>query len=145
MQGYWRRPKETEEALRDGWLHTGDLALMDSEGYFRIVNRIRDLITVGFRQVYPRDVEEVLYEHPSVQEVAAVGVPGVHGRGEVRVHVVLRAGHQSTAEEIIAFCRERLRSYQVPARVRFREQMPRSFVGKVLRRQLMEEELASEE
>lgn len=145
MQGYWRRPKETEGALRGGWLHTGDLALMDSEGYFRIVNRIHDLITVGYRHVYPRDVEEVLYEHPSVQEVAAIGVPGSQGRGEVRVHVVLRAGHQSTAEEIISFCRERLRSYQTPARVRFREQMPRSFVGKVLRRQLVEEELAVEE
>jgi long-chain acyl-CoA synthetase len=140
MQGYWRRPEETQQALRGGWLHTGDLAEMDGEGYFRIIGRISDLIDVGTRQVYPRDVEEVLYEHPSVQEAAAIGVPGADGRGEVRAHVVLRPGQQATAEEILAFCQERLRSYQVPRQIRFREQMPRSFVGKVLRRQLIEEE-----
>jgi long-chain acyl-CoA synthetase len=143
MQGYWRRREETAEALRDGWLHTGDLAEMDGEGYFRIINRMADLIPVGVHQVYPRDVEEVLYEHPSVQEAAAIGVMGADGRGEVRVHIVLRPGHQATEEEIIAFCEGRLRSYQVPGRVRFREEMPRSFVGKVLRNRLVEEELAS--
>jgi long-chain acyl-CoA synthetase len=140
MQGYWRRPEETEDVLRGGWLHTGDVAQMDSDGFFRIINRIRDLIRVGVHQVYPRDVEEVLYEHPSVQEAAAIGVTSSDGRGQVRVHVVLRPGQQATAEEIIAFCQSRLRSYQVPRRVRFREQMPRSFVGKVLRQQLVEEE-----
>jgi long-chain acyl-CoA synthetase len=145
MQGYWHRPEETEEALRDGWLHTGDLAQMDSDGFFRIINRASDLIPVGTRWVYPRDVEEVLYEYPSVQTAAAIGVPGASGRGEVRVHVVLRPGHQATADEIIAFCRGRLRSYQVPRQVRFRERLPRSFVGKVLRHQLMAEELVAEE
>lgn len=145
MQGYWRRPEETGEVMRDGWLHTGDLAQMDGDGYFRIISRTRDLISVGRRQVYPRDVEEVLYEHPSVQEAAAIGAPGADGRGEVRVHVVLRPGHQATAEEIIAFCRRRLRPSQVPRQVRFREQMPRSFVGKVLRHRLREEELAAAE
>jgi long-chain acyl-CoA synthetase len=116
---------------------------MDIDGYFRIINRIRDLIRVGLHQVYPRDVEEVLYEHPSVQEVAAIGVPGADGRGEVRVHIVLRPGQQATAKEIIAFCQDRLSTYQVPRQVRFRKQMPRSFVGKVLRNQLIEEELGS--
>jgi long-chain acyl-CoA synthetase len=145
MQGYWHRPQETAEALRDGWLHTGDLAEMDSDGYFRIIGRISDLMPVGTRRVYPRDVEEVLYEHPSVQEAAAIGVPGADGRGEVRVHIVLRSGFQATEEEIITFCRDRLRSYQVPTKVRFREQMPRSFVGKVLRRRLVEEELGAED
>ena len=144
MQGYWRRPEDTALALRDGWLHTGDLALMDHDGYFRIVDRIRDLIPVGLRQVYPRDVEEVLYEHPSVQEAAAIGVPGSDGRGEVRAHIVLRPGQQVSAKEILAFCEGRLRSYQVPRRVRFREELPRSFVGKVLRQQLVQEELAAE-
>jgi long-chain acyl-CoA synthetase len=143
MQGYWRRPEETAEALHGGWLHTGDLAEMDGEGYFRIINRMADLIPVGVHQVYPRDVEEVLYEHPSVQEAAAIGVTGADGRGEVRVHTVLRPGHRATEEEIIAFCEGRLRTYQVPGRVRFREEMPRSFVGKVLRNRLVEEELAS--
>jgi long-chain acyl-CoA synthetase len=100
---------------------------------------------VGRRLVYPRDVEEVLYEHPSVQEAAAIGAPGADGRGEVRAHVVLCPGREATEEEIIAFCRRRLRPSQVPQRVRFREQMPRSFVGKVLRHQLREEELAAQE
>jgi long-chain acyl-CoA synthetase len=140
MQGYWRRPEETEDALRDGWLHTGDLALMDGEGYFRIIGRISDLIQVGSRYVYPRDVEEVLHEHPSVQTAVAIGVPGASGLGEVRAHVVLRPGFQATEEEIISFCRDRLRSYQVPRQVHFRQQLPRSFVGKILRRQLIDEE-----
>jgi long-chain acyl-CoA synthetase len=140
MQGYWRRPEETEEALRDGWLHTGDLAQMDSEGYFRIINRASDLISAGIRQIYPRDVEEVLYDHPSVQEAAAVGVPGDAGRDEVWAFIVLRPGQRATAEEIVAFCQDRLRPSQVPSQVRFREELPRSFVGKVLRRQLLDEE-----
>jgi long-chain acyl-CoA synthetase len=145
MQGYWRRPEDTAQALRDGWLHTGDLALMDHDGYFRIVDRIADVIPVGFRQVYPRDVEEVLYEHPSVQEAAAIGVPGPDGRGQVRAHIVLRPGQQVTAEEIHAFCEGRLRSYQIPRRVRFRDELPRSFVGKVLRHQLVQDELTTTE
>ncbi len=145
MQGYWLRPEETQKALRGGWLHTGDLAFMNSEGYFRIIDRISELIPVGSRQVYPRDVEEILHEHPSVQTAVAFGVPGADRRGEVRAHVVLRPGAQATEEEIIAFCQGRLRSYQVPRRVRFRERLPRSFVGKVLRRQLVEEELARDE
>lgn len=140
MQGYWRRPEETEHALRDGWLHTGDLALMDGEGYFRIIGRISDRIQVGSRYVYPRDVEEVLHEHPSVQTAVAIGVPGAAGLGEVRAHVVLRPGFQATEEEIVSFCEQRLRSYQVPRQVRFRQELPRSFVGKILRRQLIEEE-----
>jgi long-chain acyl-CoA synthetase len=144
MQGYWLQPEETNKALRGGWLHTGDLAVMDGDGYFRIINRMADLIPVGRRYVYPRDVEEVLYEHPSVQEAAAIGMPGADGQGEVRVHVVPRPGHEVTEEEIITFSQGRLRSYQVPKRVCFREKMPRSFVGKVLRQQLIAEELAEE-
>jgi len=145
MQGYWRRQKETERALRDGWLHTGDLAVMDGEGYFRLIDRVSDLINVGSRYVYPRDVEEILHEHPSVQEAAAIGAQGSSGRGQVRACVVLRPGFQATEEEIITFCQDRLRTYQVPRRVYFREELPRSFVGKVLRRQLVQEELAIEE
>jgi long-chain acyl-CoA synthetase len=118
---------------------------MSAEGYFRIINRSQDLIRAGAHQVYPRDVEEVLYEHPSILEVAAIGVPGADGRGEVRAHAVLRPGHQATAEEIIEFCQGRLRPYQVPRRIRFREEMPRSFVGKVLRKELVDEELAGVE
>ncbi len=145
MQGYWRRPEETDAALRGGWLHTGDLAVMDSEGYFRLIDRVSDLINVGSRYVYPRDVEEVLHEHPCVQEAAAIGARGDDGRGEVRACIVLRPSLEATEEEIIEFCRDRLRSYQVPRRVYFCQELPRSFVGKVLRRQLVEGKLAIEE
>jgi long-chain acyl-CoA synthetase len=142
MQGYWRRPEETGSVLRRGWLHTGDLAVMDGEGYFRFIDRVSDLINVGSRYVYPRDVEEVLHEHPSVQEAAAIGAPADGARSEVWACIVLRPGFQATENEIIEFCQDRLRTYQVPCRVYFREELPRSFVGKVLRRQLVEEELA---
>lgn len=145
MQGYWRRQEETERALRGGWLHTGDLAVMDSDGFFRIIGRISDLIPVGSRYVYPRDVEEVLNEYPGVLAAVAIGVPGDDGRGQVSAHVVLRPGFRATEEEIIAFCRNRLRSYQIPQSVRFHDDLPRSFVGKVLRRQLVADELAAEE
>ncbi|MFC2029585.1 alpha/beta fold hydrolase [Chloroflexota bacterium] len=151
MQGYWRRSEETEKALRDGWLHTGDLAEMDTSGYFRIINRLADVIPVGRRYVYPRDVEEVLYEHPAVREVAAIGVPAPsepgesRERSEVRIHVVLRPGYSASEEELCAFCRDRLRSYQAPCQVRFRDHLPRSFVGKVLRHRLVADELALEE
>jgi long-chain acyl-CoA synthetase len=140
MQGYWRRPEETEKTLRGGWLHTGDLALMDPDGYFRVIDRAVDLIPVGNRRVYPRDVEEVLHEYPCVQEAAAIGAPGPSGRGEIQAYIVLRPGVQATEDEIIAFCQERLRSYQVPTRVHFRQHLPRSFVGKILRRQLAHRE-----
>ena len=112
---------------------------MDRDGFFRIINRASDLIPVGPRYVYPRDVEEVLYEHPSVQEAAAVGVPGASGRGVVHAHVVLRQGHRATAQGIIDFCQGRLRSYQVPKQVHLRDELPRSFVGKVLRQSLVDE------
>ena len=118
--------------------------MMDSEGYFRFIDRISDLIDVGNRYIYPRDVEEVLHEHPSVQEAAAIGARADDGRGEVRACIVLRPGLQATEEEIIEFCQDRLRTYQVPGHVHFREELPRSFVGKVLRRQLVDEELAIE-
>jgi len=145
MQGYWRRPEETEGVLRGGWLHTGDLAVMDCEGYFRLIDRVSDLIDVGNRYVYPRDVEEVLHEHPCIQEAAAIGARGDDGRGEVRACIVLRPGLMATQEEVVEFCRGRLRTYQIPRRIYFREDLPRSFVGKVLRRQLVDEELAVEE
>jgi long-chain acyl-CoA synthetase len=144
MQGYWHRPEETEKALRGGWLHTGDLAQMSAEGYFRIINRSQDLIRAGAHLVYPRDVEEVLYEHPSTLEAVAIGVPGADGRGQVRAHIVLRPGHHATAEEMIEFCQDRLLPYQVPRRIAFREEIPRSFVGKVLRKEIVDEELARE-
>ncbi len=143
MRGYWNRPEETAAVLSpDGWLFTGDIAHMDAEGYFYIVDRKKDLIIAGGFNIYPRDVEEVLYEHPKVQEAVVCGVPD-HYRGEtVKAYIVLKPGEMSTAEEIVAFCKERLANYKVPRQVEFRESLPKSIIGKHIRRILREEEAA---
>ncbi|GAC1410778.1 MAG: long-chain fatty acid--CoA ligase [Actinomycetota bacterium] len=142
MQGYWNRPEETAEVLKDGWLHTGDIAEVDSEGYFKIVDRKKDMILVGGFNVYPRDVEEVLYQNPKILEAAVAGIPDARSGESVKAFVVLRPGQTSTPEEIIAFCRESLTPYKVPKSVEFRPELPKTMVGKVLRRQLVEEEKA---
>src|SRR5215218_9546814 len=142
MGGYWNRPEESAAVLRDGWLLTGDMAVMDEEGYFAIVDRKKDMIIAGGYNVYPREVEEVLYEHPKVLEVAVAGVPDSY-RGEVvKAFVVLRSGEQATAEEIREFAKSRLAAYKVPRSVEFRDDLPKTLIGKVLRRALVEEEQA---
>jgi long-chain acyl-CoA synthetase len=148
MKGYWNMPTETANALRpdpeggDPWLHTGDLSTMDEDGYFRIVDRKKDMILgAGGFNVYPREIEEVLYEHPKVLEAAAVGIP-VEGKGErVKAFVILKEGQTANQEEIIAFCRENLAPYKVPKFVEFRDELPKTMVGKILRRELVQEEL----
>lgn len=141
MRGYWGEGGETERTLVDGWLHTGDVARMDEDGYFQIISRKKDMILAGPYQVYPRDVEEVLYEHPKVKEVAVVGVqPPRWPSKRVKAYVVLRNGEDLSEEELIAFCKRRLEEWQVPWQVEFRRELPKSFVGKVLRRLLVEEE-----
>jgi long-chain acyl-CoA synthetase len=141
MRGYWNLAEETANTLREGWLHTGDIAVMDQDGYFKIVDRKKDMILgAGGFNIYPREIEDVLYEHPKVLEVAAAGVP-VEGKGErVKVYVVLKKGQTATEEEIIAFCRENLAPYKVPKFVEFRDELPKTTVGKILRRALVEEE-----
>jgi long-chain acyl-CoA synthetase len=140
MAGYWNNPEETAQALRDGWLHTGDIACMDEDGYFRIVDRKKDMILgAGGFNVYPREVEEVLYLHPDVQECAVAGVRAGEKGERVKAFVVLKPGASSTAEDIIAFCRQHLAPYKVPKFVEFRDQLPKSAVGKVLRRLLVGE------
>lgn len=141
MRGYWNRPEESAEALRDGWLHTGDLAVMDADGYFRICGRKKDMIVVGGFKVYPDEVDRVLAEHPDVVEAATIGVPDDR-RGEiVKSFVVLREGTKAEPESLRAFCRERLAAYKVPREVELRDALPKSTILKILRRQLVEEEL----
>ena len=148
MSGYWNMPEETANSLRPDpaggapWLHTGDIAVMDEDGYFQIRDRKKDMIlgSSGLN-VYPREIEEVLYEHPKVMEVAAVGIP-VEDRGErPKVFVVLKPGETATEAEIIAFCKENLAPYKVPRWVEFRSELPKTAVGKILRRILVEEDL----
>jgi long-chain acyl-CoA synthetase len=145
MLGYWNRPDETAQVLRDGWLLTGDLAVMDDEGYFTIVDRKKDLIIAGGYNIYPREVEEVLYEHPKVSEVCVAGVPDSYRGETVKAYIVLRQGESATPEEIREFAKARLASYKVPRSVEFRDDLPKTIVGKVLRRALVEEERAKAE
>ena len=142
MVGYWSRPDETEQVLRDGWLLTGDMAVMDEEGYFSIVDRKKDLIIAGGYNVYPREVEEVLYGHPKIEEVCVVGVPDPYRGETVKAFVVLRDGERATVEDIREFAKGRLAAYKVPRSVEFRDELPKTLIGKVLRRALVEEERA---
>ncbi len=141
MKGYWGRPDETASTLRNGWLYTGDIATMDEQGYFTIVDRKKDLIISAGYNIYPREVDEVLYEHPAIQEACAVGIPHTT-RGEiVKAYVVLRKGQTASKQEILAYCKEKLAGYKVPKLLEFRDELPKTLVGKVLRRALREEEL----
>ncbi len=136
MKGYWNKPKETADVLRNGWLFTGDIARKDDDGYFYIVDRKKDLIIAGGFNIYPREVEEVLFEHPAIKEAAVIGLPDPYRGETVKAFVVMKDGGSATAEEIIAWCRERLASYKVPRHVEFRDSLPKSGVGKYLRREL---------
>lgn len=136
MKGYRNNPEATAETLTDGWLHTGDIAQMDEEGYFYIVDRKKDMIISGGYNVYPRDIEEVFFENPKVLEAAAIGVP--HStRGEaIKVFVVLREGETATQEELIEFCKGKLATYKLPTEIEFRDELPKTNVGKVLKKDL---------
>ena len=141
MKGYWNRPEETARTIRDGWLYTGDIAYMDEEGYFYIVDRKKDLIIVGGYNVYPREIDEVLHTHPKIREAVTVGV-NHRSRGEtVKAYIVPEEGANLTVPEVVAFCRQKLASFKVPRLIEFREELPKTMVGKVLRRILREEEL----
>jgi len=142
MQEYWHKPAETAQVLRNGWLYTGDMARMDDDGYFYIVDRKKEMVITGGLNVFPREVEEALYTHPAVMEAAAIGVPDAY-RGEVvKAFVVLKPGAQATADEIIGHCRKLIAPFKVPKAVEFRTQLPKSLIGKILRRVLAEEERA---
>jgi long-chain acyl-CoA synthetase len=145
MLGYWHRPEETALAIRNGWLHTGDIAVMDPDGFFRIVDRLKELIIVSGFNVYPTEVEDALYHHPKIQKVAVIGVPDERTGEAVKAFVVLRPGERATAEEIVAWAHDPangLTGYRVPKQVEFRESLPETLIGKVLRRVLLEEERA---
>jgi long-chain acyl-CoA synthetase len=141
MKGYWNRPEETAQTLKDGWLHTGDIAKMDERGYFYIVDREKDMIIASGYNVYPREVEEVLYQHPKVAEAAVVGVPDPYRGETVKAFIVPHAGEELDEEEIISFCRKQLAAYKVPRLIEFREALPKTAVGKILKRELRAEEL----
>ncbi|MFA6012513.1 MAG: long-chain fatty acid--CoA ligase [Desulfobacteraceae bacterium] len=136
MQGYWNRPDATRDTVKDGWLFTGDIARMDEDGYFYIVDRKKDMIISGGYNVYPRDIDEVFYEHPKVEEACAIGIPHDVRGEQVKVFVVLKAGQTATEQELIEFCKDKLAKYKLPTSIEFRDQLPKSTVGKILRKEL---------
>jgi len=140
MLAYWQKPEETENVLKDGWLYTGDIAHMDEEGFFYIVDRKKDMIISGGYNVYPRDVEEVLYTHPAVREAVCAGIPDAYWGEMVKAYIVFKDGMSVTEEEVLAYCHDKLAAYKIPKKVEFREALPKTAVGKVLRRFLVDEE-----
>ncbi len=141
MHGYLRKPEETARALRDGWLYTGDIATVDSDGYFSIVGRKKDMIIASGYNIYPDEVDAVLIAHPAIEESATIGVPHPQRGETVKSFVVRRAGQSVTATELEEYCRERLAAYKIPRLIEFRDELPKSTVLKVLRRELREQEL----
>ncbi|WP_026673405.1 long-chain-fatty-acid--CoA ligase [Alkalihalobacterium bogoriense] len=140
MKGYWNRPEETAHTIQDGWLYTGDMGYMDEKGYFYIVDRKKDMIIAGGFNIYPREIEEVLFEHPAVMECVVIGVPDPYRGETVKAFIVLKEGEQVSEQEFDTYCREKLAAYKVPKKYEFREELPKTMVGKVLRRALREEE-----
>ncbi|MGN7939611.1 AMP-binding protein [Metabacillus sp. 22489] len=140
MKGYWNRIEETEAAIRDGWLYTGDIGYMDEDGYFYIVDRKKDMIIASGYNIYPREIEEVLYEHDKVQEVVVAGIPDPYRGETVKAYIVLKEGVTATAEEFNEYARKHLAAYKVPHIYEFRNELPKTAVGKILRRALIEEE-----
>jgi len=140
MQGYWNKTTETNNVLRKGWLYTGDIARMDEDGYFYIVDRKKDMVIAGGFNIYPTNIEKVIKEHPKVFDVAAAGIPDPHRGETIKVWIVPKPGESPTEQEIIDFCKKELARYEVPTSVEFRTELPKTMVGKVLRRFLVDEE-----
>ncbi|MCJ7819671.1 MAG: AMP-binding protein, partial [Bacteroidales bacterium] len=142
MKEYWNNPEETAAQLTDGWLHTGDIAIQDEDDFFFIVDRKKDMIIAGGFNIYPREVDEVLYRHPRIKEAVTVGIPDDYRGETIKVFIVPKEGEPLSADEVIAFCKKKLAPYKVPRMVEFRDVLPQSAAGKILRKVLRDEELA---
>ncbi len=142
MRGYWNNPEETAGQLKDGWLHTGDIAVRDEEDYIFIVDRKKDMIIAGGYNIYPREIDEVLYQHPKIKDACTVGIPDAYRGETVKAFIVPKEGETLTEEEVMSFCKEKLAAYKRPKTVEIRKDLPKSAVGKILRRRLREEEEA---
>lgn len=143
VPGYWNNPAETAKAIKDGWLSTGDVGKMDEDGWFYIVDRKKDLINVSGYKVWPRDVEDVLYQHPAVREACVIGIPDAYRGETVKALVMLREKYQGkvTPEELIEFCKQKMAAYKYPRIVEIVSEFPKTMSGKIMKRQLREEEV----
>ena len=145
MKGYWNMPEETANTIRDSWCYTGDIATMDEDGYFYIVDRKKDMIISGGFNIYPRDIDEVFYENSKVQEACSIGIPDPKRGENIKTFVVLKEDETATEEEMIEFCKSKLAKYKLPTEIEFRDELPKSNVGKILRKQLRAEEMEKKE
>ena len=145
MKEYWDNPEKTAAELKDGWFYTGDIATQDEDGYLYIVDRKKDMVIAGGYNIYPRDIDEVLYQHPKILDAVSVGIPHEYRGETIKAYVVLNKGETATEEEIVNFCKEKLAAYKVPKLVEFRDELPKSMVGKILRKVLRDEEEAKME
>jgi long-chain acyl-CoA synthetase len=143
VPGYWNKPEETEKALAQGRLHTGDVGFMDADGWFYLVDRQKDMIVASGYKVWPREVEDVLYQHPAVRESGVVGVPDPYRGETVKAFVSLKTGASVQPDELIAFCKERMAAYKYPRQVEIVDEIPKTVTGKVLRRELRDQAMAS--
>jgi long-chain acyl-CoA synthetase len=143
MSGYYKKPEETGQVLREGWLYTGDIGFLDEEGYLSVIDRKKDLIISGGFNVYPNEVDDILFAHPKVEEACTVGMPDEYRGETVVAYVVARPGELLTEEEIIKYCRENLAAYKVPRQIYFIDELPKSSIGKILRRELRAKAAAS--
>lgn len=141
MAGYYKKPDETAAALRDGWFYTGDIGVFDEDGYLAIVDRKKDLIIAGGFNIYPKEVDQVLFDHPKVLEACTIGVPDAYRGESVKAFIVLKAGENLTAGEVIAYCKDKLAAYKVPRDIEFLPELPKSAIGKILRRELKAKEM----
>ena len=132
-------PKRTADAIRDGWLHTGDIGVMDADGFLTIVDRKKDMIVASGYNVYPNEIDDILFGHPRILEACTVGVPDAYRGETVKAYIVVKPGETLTAEEVIAYCKEKLAAYKVPKQIAFIDQLPKSAVGKILRKELRPE------
>jgi long-chain acyl-CoA synthetase len=140
MKEYYGNPEATAEQLKDGWLSTGDVVVQDEDDYIFVVDRKKDMVIAGGFNIYPREIDEVLYQHPKVLDAVAVGISDEYRGETLKAYIVLKPGETATGDEIVSFCRERLAAYKVPKAVEFRESIPKTAVGKILRKILREEE-----
>ncbi|MBN6885569.1 long-chain acyl-CoA synthetase [Cytobacillus horneckiae] len=141
MKGYWKNPEETNRTLRNGWLYTGDTGLLDEDGFLYVVGRKKEMIIAGGYNIYPNEIDEILYQHPAVAEACTFGIPDAYRGETVKAAIVVKEQNSLTEEEIIKWCRDRLAKYKIPKQIEFREQLPKTAVGKILRRALAEEHL----
>jgi long-chain acyl-CoA synthetase len=138
MTGYWNKPEETEDTIRDGWLYTGDIGSMDEEGYFRIIDRKKEMVICSGYNVYPTEVEKTMVSHPAVMEVAVKGVPDPYRGEALKAYVVLKPENMEGVDEekLLAWCKENMAAYKRPREIEFRESLPKSGAGKILKRAL---------